>query len=846
MPLKTQEELIKLLNAAIRSDGVGGKTSAADVRGFLTTIVSDLLDGRQLTESQLLKLASADLVAQLAADLASSDQQQLALAAAQQVQEAALAALQDGKVDKVKGLQLSEQSYTTAEQQKLASLAMPAIEQDISSGSSTSVPSVRAVLMAGNSLADSLAQLKVGKADLVNGTVPAAELPLATASAPGIAQAGAGLVATGPVLSTVATSNVAVQTPASVIPVPYSSLESAFAGYKPLLYADITTRTTFIQAKTLTIGANVSISSYVKSDVSTVYIPNGLSVTCAGSFYIDNVVFDVITDAATIASGKVTVTGLRNSVESLDANTFNKCRIYADFDVSGKIILVDTYVDNIISATNAAATIYLYGSSAIGNISSTSPNVIIVDRTQQNVVPLLPFPAINSTQAITLKSGTRYFRDGSILQYVGVNNASSATVAFLGADAAKWQVISSPGFTLDEINAFKNVFETVGDSASGGSPSRTSYDDFTQMLTTPNKTLNIRANSDAGWYFSSNSVFQNIQYVNGNGYYISIGDGVLIFNYGVVVKDFTLSQYSISKWKLASFQATYVNGISGLNVFSLTIKPGDITNPATCAQFINSNVYGRLLLGNTAVALRDSYVMEIGYPGGSSLSGTSSRVYLYGCSKFGAFNYSSASRIKVFDYRPYTNTLIADASALKFTEDTYLRLVTAAGAPVTVNVNTANAVPMAQCRLIIPATAGTFNLLGNVRAFNDFVPGVDNVLYITYISNNNIVCYINQPISGAGADLAVTADLNSKSATSVPSGAAVATYVAAPKTYFASTAIRNAVAGGAFTNGELQGAQPSGSVFGMRFADTTYQYTYSFAAADTDGTALAWVRTAKS
>jgi hypothetical protein len=161
-------------------------------------------------------------------------------------------------------------------------------------------------------------------------------------------------------------------------------------------------------------------------------------------------------------------------------------------------------------------------------------------------------------------------------------------------------------------------------------------------------------------------------------------------------------------------------------------------------------------------------------------------------------------------------------------------------------VNTANAVPMAQCRLIIPATAGTFNLLGNVRAFNDFVPGVDNVLYITYISNNNIVCYINQPISGAGADLAVTADLNSKSATSVPSGAAVATYVAAPKTYFASTAIRNAVAGGAFTNGELQGAQPSGSVFGMRFADTTYQYTYSFAAADTDGTALAWVRTAKS
>lgn len=65
MPLKTRDEILSLLNAAIRNGGTGEKISAADVRGFLTVVIDELLAGHELTESQLSALTSADFAAQL-------------------------------------------------------------------------------------------------------------------------------------------------------------------------------------------------------------------------------------------------------------------------------------------------------------------------------------------------------------------------------------------------------------------------------------------------------------------------------------------------------------------------------------------------------------------------------------------------------------------------------------------------------------------------------------------------------------------------------------------------------------------------------------------------------------
>lgn len=64
-------------------------------------------------------------------------------------------------------------------------------------------------------------------------------------------------------------------------------------------------------------------------------------------------------------------------------------------------------------------------------------------------------------------------------------------------------------------------------------------------------------------------------------------------------------------------------------------------------------------------------------------------------------------------------------------------------------------------------------------------------------------------------------------------------------TGFTPAAIKTAVQAGNYADGELQGTQPAGSQNNMRFTDTYWLYIYTFAAADTDGTKLAWVRAAK-
>jgi phage gp36-like protein len=66
-----------------------------------------------------------------------------------------------------------------------------------------------------------------------------------------------------------------------------------------------------------------------------------------------------------------------------------------------------------------------------------------------------------------------------------------------------------------------------------------------------------------------------------------------------------------------------------------------------------------------------------------------------------------------------------------------------------------------------------------------------------------------------------------------------------PSPTFTPLDIRAAITGGTYTAGELQGAQPAGSVNGMRFSDVSWLYTYTYATADTNGTSLAWTRTAK-
>lgn len=48
MPLKTRDELLSLLNTAIRSAGAAGKTSAADIRGFLTVVIDEFLASHDL------------------------------------------------------------------------------------------------------------------------------------------------------------------------------------------------------------------------------------------------------------------------------------------------------------------------------------------------------------------------------------------------------------------------------------------------------------------------------------------------------------------------------------------------------------------------------------------------------------------------------------------------------------------------------------------------------------------------------------------------------------------------------------------------------------------------------
>jgi hypothetical protein len=60
--------------------------------------------------------------------------------------------------------------------------------------------------------------------------------------------------------------------------------------------------------------------------------------------------------------------------------------------------------------------------------------------------------------------------------------------------------------------------------------------------------------------------------------------------------------------------------------------------------------------------------------------------------------------------------------------------------------------------------------------------------------------------------------------------------------YTVNPTIRAAVAAGAFTNGEFQGTQPSGTVLGMKFVDTNYRYE---AMMDAANTTVRWIRCAK-
>lgn len=61
-----------------------------------------------------------------------------------------------------------------------------------------------------------------------------------------------------------------------------------------------------------------------------------------------------------------------------------------------------------------------------------------------------------------------------------------------------------------------------------------------------------------------------------------------------------------------------------------------------------------------------------------------------------------------------------------------------------------------------------------------------------------------------------------------------------------SSELKSTVATGTFGSGELQGTQPSGSLPGMRFVDATYRYEYQLGMNDTNGTSYVWVRTAKA
>lgn len=63
---------------------------------------------------------------------------------------------------------------------------------------------------------------------------------------------------------------------------------------------------------------------------------------------------------------------------------------------------------------------------------------------------------------------------------------------------------------------------------------------------------------------------------------------------------------------------------------------------------------------------------------------------------------------------------------------------------------------------------------------------------------------------------------------------------------FTTSTIKSAVAGGSYTNGELQGTQPAGSQPGMKFCDTTYRYEYMNGMNDNDGTTFVWIRLLKS
>ena len=61
MPTRTREELLGELNAAVRSGGVGGKTTATDLRRFLTLLIDQLPGPQQSFEEVLLFSGYGDL-----------------------------------------------------------------------------------------------------------------------------------------------------------------------------------------------------------------------------------------------------------------------------------------------------------------------------------------------------------------------------------------------------------------------------------------------------------------------------------------------------------------------------------------------------------------------------------------------------------------------------------------------------------------------------------------------------------------------------------------------------------------------------------------------------------------
>ncbi|KAA9333416.1 hypothetical protein F0P96_10630 [Hymenobacter busanensis] len=118
--------------------------------------------------------------------------------------------------------------------------------------------------------------------------------------------------------------------------------------------------------------------------------------------------------------------------------------------------------------------------------------------------------------------------------------------------------------------------------------------------------------------------------------------------------------------------------------------------------------------------------------------------------------------------------------------------------------------------------------------FSYYDEGLTNENQIVSISQNGI--YV-----GYGGLVVIGAPGGTTSAALSASNEGLLTVGGAPvaaQAYYVDSSMKAAVSGGTFTNGELQGAQPVGSLAGMRFTTATYGYEYMPGASG----ALVWNR----